>query len=213
MLACWWHGGRACNPTPERDQALRADHGGEEPRSRCTRGHVRRLARTERGRKVDDDAAPDRSGDRRRGRARSPRLHASRGVEGGSCTVRRRSAARQPRRDADGRAEPARLHAPLPDRPGRPPRCDRAGPADREPFRPSPRPGEQALGRHAPAPADRAGARPQTTAPPARRADRRPRPAGAPGALGARSTPCAPKEPRSSCPRTTSKRRSASPTR
>ena len=38
-------------------------------------------------------------------------------VEGGARRVRRRAAARQPRHDADGRAEPARVHAPLPDRP------------------------------------------------------------------------------------------------
>ena len=41
-------------------------------------------------------------------------LRAARRLEGGARGVRRRAAARQPRRDADGRAEPARLRPPLP---------------------------------------------------------------------------------------------------
>ena len=53
------------------------------------------------------------------------------------AAVRRRAAARQPRHDADGRAEPARLRAPLPDRPAptarrrSSARCDVANLADR----------------------------------------------------------------------------------
>ena len=39
------------------------------------------------------------------------------GVEAGARAARRHAAARQPRHDADRRAEPARLRAPLPDRP------------------------------------------------------------------------------------------------
>ena len=93
--------------------------------------------------------------------------------------------ARQPRHDAHGRAEPARLRAPLPDRPRRAARGDRARARDGEARRPARLARRQALGRHAPAPADRARARPPTAARPPRRADGRPRPAGPPGALGA----------------------------
>ena len=99
--------------------------------------------------------------------------------------VRRRPAARQPRHDADRRAEPARLRAPLPDRPRRATRGDRARARDGEARRPARLAGRQALGRHAPAPADRARARASAAPRAARRADRRPRPAGAPGAVGA----------------------------
>ncbi len=55
----------------------------------------------------------------------------------------------------------------------------------REPPRPPRHARRQALGRHAPAAADRARARAPAAARAARRADRRPRPAGAPGAVGA----------------------------
>ena len=107
------------------------------------------------------------------------------GVEAGARAVRRRAAARQPRRDADRRAEPARLRAPLPDRARRAARGDRARARDGEPRRPPRLARRQALRRHAAAPADRPRARPPPAARAARRADRRPRPAGAPGALGA----------------------------
>ena len=95
------------------------------------------------------------------------------------------AAARQPRHDADRRAEPARLRSPLPDRPRRPARGDRAGARDGEAGRPARRARRQALRRHAAAPADRTGARPPPAARAARRADRRARSAGASGALGA----------------------------
>ena len=47
-------------------------------------------------------------------------------VEAGAGAARRDAAARQPRRHAHGRAEPARLRVPLPDRPGRAARRDPA---------------------------------------------------------------------------------------
>ena len=62
---------------------------------------------------------------------------------------------------------------------------DRAGAQDGEARGPARLARRQALRRHAPAPADRARARPPAAARAPRRADRRPRPAGAPGALGA----------------------------
>ena len=64
-------------------------------------------------------------------------------------------------------------------------RGDRARARDGQPRRPPRHPRRQALGRHAPAPADRPRARAPPAARPARRADGRPRSAGAPGALGA----------------------------
>ena len=99
--------------------------------------------------------------------------------------MRRRAAARQPRRHAHGRAEPARLRAPLPDPPRGAARRDRAGARDGEARRPARRARRQALRRHAAAAADRAGARAPAAARAPRRADRRARPAGAAGALGA----------------------------
>ena len=68
----------------------------------------------ERRRQVDDDEGAHRPGDRRRGRARDPRLPPARGLEAGARRDGRRAAARQPRRLAHGRAEPARVRAPLP---------------------------------------------------------------------------------------------------
>ena len=124
-------------------------------------------------------AIPDEGDDR------DPRLQAAEGVEGRARPVRRRAAARQPRRDADRRAEPARLRAPVPDRARAPQGRGRARAADREPDRPPRHEGRQALRRHAPAAADRARARAQAAARAARRADRRPGPAGPPGAVGA----------------------------
>src|SRR6186713_799 len=99
--------------------------------------------------------------------------------------MRRRSAARQPRHDADRSAEPARLRAPVPDRPGRPRRGDRAVAEDGEPRRPPRHARRQAFRRHAQAAADRAGARAPAAARADGRADGRARPAGAAGALGA----------------------------
>ena len=99
--------------------------------------------------------------------------------------VRRHAAARQPRRDADGGAEPARLHAPLPDRTSRP-RCrDRARARDGESRRPARQPRRQALRRNAAAAADRPCACPPAPPGPARRAHGRARPPGPPGAVGA----------------------------
>ena len=69
-------------------------------------GHVRRPARPQRRGQVDDDEGADRAGHRRRGRARGPRLPASRRLQAGARRDGRRAAARQPRRVADRRAEP-----------------------------------------------------------------------------------------------------------
>ena len=72
-----------------------ADHRRRRPRPRRPRGDVRRPARPERRRQVDDDAAADRAGDRRRGRARGARLLAAGGVEEGA----RAAAASMPQLD------------------------------------------------------------------------------------------------------------------
>ena len=89
----------------------------DRPRPRGARGHLRRAARPERRRQVDDDAAADGAGDRRRGRDRGARVQAARGdSKPARARVRRRAAARQPRHHAHRRAEPARLRAPVPDR-------------------------------------------------------------------------------------------------
>ena len=69
---------RARHPPARRRQALRRDHGRRRPRPRRARGHVRRPARPERRGQVDDDAAADGPGDRRRGRARGARVHSCR---------------------------------------------------------------------------------------------------------------------------------------
>ena len=143
------------------------------------------LLRPERRGQVDHDAAPDRAGDRGRGGAGGARLPASRRVEAGPRAARRRPAARQPRRDADRRAEPARLLAPLPDPARRAEGGDRALARAREARRPARLSRRQALGRDAAAAPDRARPRPPAAPRPPRRADRRPRPAGAAGAVGA----------------------------
>ena len=150
---------------------------------------MRRPARPERGGQVDDHAPAHGAVDRGRGRARAPRLHAARRVEAGPRRARRHTAARQPRHHADRRAEPPRLHAPLPRPARRAGRGDRACARDGEARRPSRHAGRQALGWDAPPPADRAGARAPAAARPARRADRRTRPPGAPGALVADRRP------------------------
>src|SRR2546425_5690983 len=146
---------------------------------------MRRAARAEWRRQVDDDAAPDSAVDRRRGRDRGARLPAAWRVEDGPRGVRGGAAARQPRRHADGRAEPARVRAPLSRRSARAARGDRARADDGEARRPARLARRQALGRDATAAPDRRSARASSAAPAARRTDRRPRPAGAPGALGA----------------------------
>ena len=146
---------------------------------------MRRSARAQRRGQVDHDAAADRPGDRRRGRDPGARPLAARRLEGGARRDGRRAAARQPRHHADGRAEPARVRAPLPDPARRAAGGDRAGARDVAARR-SPRHARgQALRRHAPAAADLARARAPAAARPARRADRRARPAGPPGAVGA----------------------------
>ena len=89
---------------------------------------------------------------------------------------------------------------------------DRARADDRQPHRPPRREGRRAVGRHAPAAADRARARAPPAPAAARRADRRPGPAGAPGAVGADRRAAHARARRSSCRRTTSRRPSASPT-
>ena len=97
-------------------------HRRRRPRPRGPRGHVRRPARPQRRGQVDDDAAAHRAGDRRRGRDRGPRpTRCPRESKEARARVRRRAAARQPRRDADRRAEPARLRPPLPGRRARAP--------------------------------------------------------------------------------------------
>ena len=100
---------------PWRGQALRRDHRGRPSRPRGAGGHVRRAARAQRRGQVDHDAAADRAGDRRRGRDPGARPLAAGRLEGGARRDGRRAAARQPRHHADGRAEPARVRAPLPD--------------------------------------------------------------------------------------------------
>ena len=126
-------------------------------------GHVRRPARPERRRQVDDDAAADRAGDPRRGRARAARLLAAGGVETGAGTARRDAAARQPGRHAHRRAEPARLLAPLPDPPGGAARRDPAGARDGQAGRAAWSARRRALRRDAAAAPDRPRARAPTT--------------------------------------------------
>ena len=99
--------------------------------------------------------------------------------------MRRGAAARQPGHDLDRGAEPARVRAPLSNRPPVPARGDRAGARDGEADRSARLPCRQALGRDAPAIADRSGARASPAARADGRADRRSRPTGTPGALGA----------------------------
>ena len=106
-------------------------------------------------------------------------------VEAGAGAARRRAAARQPRRDADRRAEPARLRLPLPHRPARTARGGRARDHAREPRRPARHAGRQAVRGHASPAADRPRARASPAAGADGRADGRSRSAGAPGALGA----------------------------
>ena len=146
---------------------------------------MRRPPRPERRRQVDDDAAADRAGDPRRGRARAARVLAPGGVEAGAGAARRHAAARQPRRHAHRRAEPARLLAPLPDPAGGAERRDPAGARDGQARRPAWGACRRALRRDAAAAPDRPRARAPPAARAPRRADRRPRPAGAAGALGA----------------------------
>ena len=149
-------------------------------------GHVRRPARPQRRGQVDDDEDAHRAGDRRRGRAGRARLHgcpASPSRRARECgvvpqldnldvtlTVEQNLIVfaflyRLGRRERRAAVERALEIANL---------ADRARHA-----------GRQALGRHAPAAADRARARPPAAARAARRADRRPRSAGPPGAVGA----------------------------
>ena len=106
--------------------------------------------------------------------------------------MRRRAAARQPRRLADRRAEPARLHTPVPDRPPRPAGRDRTLARAGESRRPARHARRQALRRNAQALADRPGARASAAPRSDGRADRRSRPAGAPAAVGAHR-PAAPR--------------------
>ena len=88
--------------------------------------------------------------------------------------------------DAHGRAEPARVRATCTGSRGASggrrssARCEIANLGDRRDAKRG-----QAVGRHAPAAADRPRARAPAAARAARRADRRPGPAGAPGAVGA----------------------------
>src|SRR4051794_29262813 len=176
---------RARDPPAPRGEALRRDHRGRRARPRRPGGHLRRPPRAERRGKVNDDAPPDGTGDRRRGRARGARVPAAAGVEAGEGAVRGRAAAGQPRRHPHRRAEPARVRAPVPDPARRPPRRGRARARAGEARRPARHARRQALRRDAASPADRARPRPRPAAGAPRRADRRARPAGAPGAVGA----------------------------
>ena len=119
-------------------------------------------------------------------------------LEAGARRVRRRAAARQPRHDADRRAEPASCSRTCTGSP----RAERRAAIERaleiaNLARPPRHEGRQALRRHAPAAADRPRARAPAAPGAARRADRRPRPAGAPGAVGADRPRCAPRARRS----------------
>ena len=188
-MASWGREQRARHSAARSGQALRADHGGRRPRPRRPGGDVRRPARAERRRQVHDDEAPHRSVDRRRGRARGARISPAGRVEGCEGAVRRRAPARQPRHDAHRRAEPARLRAPVPDRPARAACSDRARARDGEPRRPARQPGRQALRRHAETAAHRPCARAPAATRAPRRAHRRAGPAGPSGAVGADRPP------------------------
>ena len=175
-------------------------------------GDLRRFAGTERRGQVDDHASSDRTVDRGRGRPRGARLPLAGGVEDGARPERRHATARQSRYDADRRAEPARLRPPLPDRPRGPARGHRARARDGDAHR-SPRfAGRQALRRNAAAPADRSGAHPPSAARPAREPTVGLDPQVRQG-IWALIDALRPRGRRSSCRRTTSRRRNVLPTR
>ena len=122
-------------------------------------GHLPRPARPQRSGQVDDDAAADGPGDRRRGRAPRARLRAPRGGEGGARGDGRRPPARQPRhrrhrRGQPARSSPASIASPTWARPS-------SGRSPSPGSRPPPRRRRRALRRHAPAPAARARPRPR----------------------------------------------------
>ncbi len=199
------------HPPARRRQALRADHRGRRPRPRGPDGDVRRPARAERRRQVDDDAAAHGAVDRRRGRARGARLHgcpASRSRRAARCGV----VPQLDNLDTTLTVEQNLLvftHLYRVARAERPAAIERALELAKLVDRRDERV-DKLSRRHAPAAADRTGARAPAAAGAARRADRRARPAGAPGAVGADRRAAQPRARRSSCRRTTSRRPSAS---
>ena len=178
-------GRRHRHPPARRGQALRRDHRRQRARPRRARGHVRRPARPQRRGQVDDDEAADRAGDRRRGHDRGARLRPAE-----DSKVARAEMGVVPQLDnldttltveQNLRVFTYLYRVPRAQRRER----DRARARDGQPGRPPRHARRQALGRHAPAAADRPRARAPAAARPARRADRRPGPAGPPGAVGA----------------------------
>ena len=186
-------------PARRREALRRRSRAVERAGPRRPRGTLRRPARPQRRRQVDDDAGAHRAVDRRRGRGR--RCSATR-CPGESKPARardgRRAAARQPRHDADRRAEPASSSAYL----YRVPAAERAAAIERVlqianlTDRRDAKVDELSGGMRRRLLIGRA-LDPPAAARAARRADRRPRPAGAPGAVGADRPRCAARARRS----------------